>query len=361
MTWQLPGYEPIRELGRGSMGEVVLARQVSLNRQVAVKHLRFDVSGPQRARLAREGRALAQLDCPNVVRVIGLQESGTNLYLILEFIDGPPLSRGLASGPLHRPDGLAVLSQLAAALEYIHERGVIHRDVKPSNVLVSSQGICKLNDFGLVRLLSVAQGAPLPMTVLTREGMPIGTAAYMAPEAVLGDRMVDARADLYSLAVLGYFLLLGQLPFPESLGLLPMLNAQLHSAPPAPADLDPQFPDAVATVLLQGLAKDREDRQPDVATFWRALDAAASVAWPGWWAQADLAKLAAASAVDADDGAGESMSPRLAPAPGFGLPLVAPAMPPLRAPRRSTGRILSAAIGLAVAVAVFVVLGILLH
>ena len=354
MTWALSGYEPLAELGSGSMGRVVQARQLSSDRLVAVKQLHLSTSRAARSRLAREARALSLLDNPHVVRFLELESVGDDLYLILELVEGAPLSTVFATETLSVGDALAVISQLASGMQYIHERGVIHRDVKPSNVLLSSDGLCKLNDFGLVRLLDVASGNPLPMTVLTKEGMPVGTAAYMSPEAVVGDKNLDQRADLYALAVMSYRLLLGRPPFADSLDLLSMLTAQLDTPPPDPKSIDPSFPDPVAAPIMRALHKDRNDRQDTVEEFWRELESAAAVAWAGWSGTSDLRALVAAH--DHRRWGPGSMgatldAPTLPPVDAVSL-----TMPKLKRYRRRRALVLSAAIGAGLAVGGFEIL-----
>ncbi len=345
------------------MGSVVLARQRSVDRLVAVKQLHVESSRSARSRLAREGRALAELDCSNVIRIYGVEPAGDDLYLILEYIDGPTLAAIIAAGDLSVPDALAIISQLATGLRFIHERGVVHRDVKPGNVLVSSEGVCKLNDFGLVRLLHVATGRPVPMTVLTREGMPIGTAAYMSPEAVVGDQTLDQRADLYALAMISYDLLLGRPPFPNSLDLLPMLNAQLNTPPPAPTSIDPTFPLSVEVAILRALQKDRNERYPTVAAYWDDLQAAASIAWPEWSSEADLKVLVAPDGVRITDTPGPPtiVVPLDDPSAPFPNEIVLPEMPKLKRRRRHLALLFSAFAGLAVALVIFEVFSRVIH
>jgi len=363
MSIDLPGYQVMDELGYGAMGRVVLAREVSSDRLVAIKQLHIEASKAARSRLAREGRALADLDNPHVVQFIGLQTVSDHLYLVLEYIDGPPLSAVLATGTPSVPNALAIISQLAAGLSYIHGHGVVHRDVKPSNVLVSSAGTCKLNDFGLVRLLDMASGRPVPMTILTQEGMPIGTAAYMSPEAVVGDSTIDHRADLYALGVISYRLLLGRLPFPESLDLLPMLHAQLNSPVPPPATIDPYFPDSLAAPLLQSLQKDRNARQSSVGDFWRELEAAADAAWPGWPSEADLTTLTVQPDRPTPDHPTVSTVQPSIPLASTLLPVeaVVPEIPLLKRRRRTWGLVLSAGAGVAVSVGLFELISHLRH
>jgi serine/threonine protein kinase len=349
MMWELRGYEPIAELGQGSMGRVVLARHASLNRLVAVKQLHVVTSSAARSRLRREASALALLESPHVVRFLGLESEAEDLFLIMEYVEGAALSQVIASRRLSTPDALAVLSQLAAGLSDIHSNGVIHRDLKPSNVLLSFEGVCKLSDFGLARLIDATSGNPIPMTVLTKEGLPLGTAAYMSPEAVLGERALDQRADLYALAVISYYLLLGRLPFPDSLDLLPMLSAQLNEVPPAPEDVDPGFPASVAAPVMKALQKDRDDRYESVDAFWLDLENAAARCWPGWLSDADLAALVDRNSRHRD---ASSLASNLSPASLPVLDLVPPVMPKLAQNGRRWALLISVLAGVGVSLGV---------
>ncbi len=354
MTEPLSGLEFQSELGRGSMGQVVLARQLPSGRLVAVKRLceTSALSGTQQGRLRREARALERLDDPHVVRLLQLLEVGEELLLILEYIDGPSLAQLLAQGPIRGPDAMAVLSQVRAALSHAHRLGVLHRDVKASNVIISQQGVCKLTDFGLARLDDIAGNAA--RTLLTRPGTPLGTAPYMSPEAVKGDVDVDERSDIYSLGVLAYELLVGRLPFPPERGTMALLNAHLAEPVPRPSDLVPGFPPGVEAALLGALEKDRSRRVPSAAAFWDLLEDAAERAWPGWREEADLAALAASGRSvrrPAASGVGtDHPEPGL---PGLAqLERIRPTFPDLGSKRRGVTWVRWALVGLAAALAI---------
>jgi len=293
VTEPLSGLEFQSELGRGSMGQVVLARQLPSGRLVAVKRLceTGALSTTQQGRLRREAKALARLDDPHVVRLLQLLEVGDELLLILEYIDGPSLAQLLEQGPIREADAMAVLEQVQGALSHAHRLGVLHRDVKASNVIISQQGICKLTDFGLARLDDIAGNAA--RTLLTRPGTPLGTAPYMSPEAVSGDADLDERSDIYSLGVLAYELLVGRLPFPPERGTTALLNAHLSEPVPRPSALVPGFPPGVEEALLGALEKDRGQRIPTAPALWDLLEEAAARAWPAWREDADLVAVAA--------------------------------------------------------------------
>jgi len=205
-----PQLEILGLLGHGGMGVVYKARQRGLGRTVALKILPPQISAePAFAeRFAREARALARLSHPNVVTVIDLGQSGPLYYFLMEFVDGVNLRQMLQAGRLAPRDALALTLQICEALEYAHGEGVVHRDIKPENILVDKKGRVKIADFGLSKLL----GASSPDLKLTLSHQILGTLHYMAPEQIVTPLAVDQRADLYSLGVMFYEMLTGELP-----------------------------------------------------------------------------------------------------------------------------------------------------
>jgi serine/threonine protein kinase len=353
VTEPLSGLEFQSELGRGSMGQVVLARQLPSGRLVAVKRLceTGALSGTQQGRLRREAKALARLDDPHVVRLLQLLEVGEALLLVLEYIDGPSLAQLLAQGPIRESDAMAVLDQVQAALSHAHRLGVLHRDVKASNVIISQQGICKLTDFGLARLDDIAGNAA--RTLLTRPGTPLGTAPYMSPEAVNGDVDLDERSDIYSLGILAYELLVGRLPFPPERGTMALLNAHLSEPVPRPSVLVPGFPLGVEAALLGALEKDRKERIPSASVFWATLDEAAARAWPAWREDADLVTLAARGRSARRPAAGDADTDDPLESLGLGqLERIRPTFPDLGPRRRGVAWVRWALVGLAAALAI---------
>ncbi len=192
------------------MGAVYKARQRGLDRMVALKILPPQISTEPgfAARFAREAQALARLSHPNVVTVIDLGQSGSVYYFLMEFVDGVNLRQMLQAGRLAPRDALALILQICEALEYAHGEGVVHRDIKPENILADKKGHIKIADFGLSKLL----GAARPDVQLTLSNQIMGTMHYMAPEQIDKPLEVDQRADLYSLGVVFYEMLTGELP-----------------------------------------------------------------------------------------------------------------------------------------------------
>jgi len=208
---QFPQLEIIELLGQGGMGAVYKARQKQLDRLVALKILPPEVGRTEAfaERFTREARSLAKLSHPRIVSVhdFGHTEDGL-YYFIMEFIDGTDLRRVIQSGALSATEALAIVPQICEALQFAHEEGIVHRDVKPENILLDKKGRVKIADFGLAKLLD----RPATVYTLTQAGQRMGTPHYMAPEQIEHPGQVDHRADIYSLGVVFYEMLTGELP-----------------------------------------------------------------------------------------------------------------------------------------------------
>jgi predicted Ser/Thr protein kinase len=205
-----PGIEVLELLGRGGMGVVYRARQISLDRPVALKILpRRIAETPGFAdRFAREARAMALLDHPNIVRIHEFGEREGLHYLVMEYVDGPNLRAAMAAGRMSPVEALAIVPQVCLALQYAHEQGIVHRDIKPENILLDKSGKVRIADFGLAKLL---QRTAVDVTI-TGTGQIMGTLHYMAPEQYRTPNDVDHRADIYSLGVVLYEMLTGEVP-----------------------------------------------------------------------------------------------------------------------------------------------------
>ncbi len=261
-------YDVIRILGRGGTGIVYLAEDPASESKVAVKTL-LGTGGSSRRRLQREFRVMARLEHPGLVRVFDYGTDSSAPFFVMEYVEGPNV-RDAAGSPLPDDPGelerrgrvVRQLRKLCTALAYVHRCGIVHRDLKPSNVLVNRNGQPKLMDFGLVQ-------AEMATATLTQEGAIVGTAAYMAPEQVLG-RKTDQRADLYAFGILLYELLAGQPPFS---GQQPMqiLWSQLHKPPPRPSEVVSGISPELETLILRCLEKDPANRYQRAEDIERAL------------------------------------------------------------------------------------------
>jgi serine/threonine-protein kinase len=293
---QIGQYALKRKLGEGGMGEVWLAEHALLKRPCAVKFIRPDLAAhpATTARFAREVHAVTGLTHVNTVRVYdyGRADDGS-FYYVMEYLNGPTLEELVQeTGPLPPGRVVYLLRQVCGALVEAHAVGLVHRDLKPGNVIVAALGgqrdVAKLLDFGLVQDLSADVADRL-----TRPGTVLGTPAYMSPEQAAGESAVDARGDVYGLGAVAFFALTGRPPFQgKTLGQL--LAAHWSEPPPALTDLRPEVPADLAAVVARCLAKDRNDRFPSARDLAGALGQCECAAdWSAecaaeWWCQFPL-------------------------------------------------------------------------
>ncbi len=220
---QFPQLEILELLGQGGMGAVYKARQKQLDRLVALKILPTQVAQMEAfaERFTREARSLARLNHPHIVMVHDFGHTGEGLYyFIMEFVEGTDLRRVIQAGELSPAEALAIVPQVCEALQFAHEEGIVHRDIKPENILLNKKGRVKIADFGLAKLLD----RPATVYTLTQAGQRMGTPHYMAPEQIEHPDQVDHRADIYSLGVVFYEMLTGELP----LGRFPLPSKKVH-------------------------------------------------------------------------------------------------------------------------------------
>ena len=245
-------YRLVELLGRGGMGEVWRAYDPAIDRVVALKVLPPNFASDQvfQERFRREARSAAGLDEPHVVPIHDFGEVEGRLYVTMRLIKGRDLQDLLGDGPLPPARAVGIIEQIASALHSAHEVGLVHRDVKPSNILVASDDFAYLIDFGIAR----AAGE----TGLTSTGATIGTWAYMSPER-LNTGHADARADIYALACVLHEALTGQRPFPGD-SLEQQIVGHLTTPPPRPSTLQPAVPEAFDAVIATGMAKDPSQR-----------------------------------------------------------------------------------------------------
>ena len=268
------------ELGRGAMGIVYRAQDPAIGRTVAVKTIRIGQFNDEREikhvqdRMMREAQAAGILSHNNIVTIYDIQHDEGTAFIFMEFVDGDTLEKMLLTdSPIDKQFILRILHQAAEALDYAHQRGIIHRDVKPANIMVRKDGVAKIADFGIARMQSHS---------LTQTGQILGTPNYMSPEQISG-KPVDGRSDQYSLAVMLYEVLTGEKPFVADS--LPTLLFRVVSEMPQPVPrLNPTLSTAIDEVLQRALAKSPDDRFPTCLDFIRTLEQACLAA-PGWTTQ----------------------------------------------------------------------------
>ncbi len=247
------------EIARGGMGVVYLAHDPDLDRSVAIKRLVGAFSAEALERFLREGRSTAKLRHPNVVTTHHVDHDADGPYLVMELIEGESLGRRIARGGALEPtEGARLIQKIAQALDYAHREGVLHRDVKPDNVLVERDGEPVLADFGLAKPLDETQGP-------TVTGQVLGSPAYMSPEQVRGAK-VDARADVYGLGATLYEVLTARPPI-QGTSLLTTIAAVPTQVPAAPSQLCPGVPPDLDTICLKCLEKERTSRYPTAAAL----------------------------------------------------------------------------------------------
>jgi serine/threonine-protein kinase len=260
-------YRVVRELGRGAMGIVYLAEDESLQRQVAVKTLLLpeeENSAERRnleARFLQEAKAAGGLNHPGIITIHDLGREGDWLYIAMEVLEGAELRDRMQAGPMALDEALDIAGQVASALAVAHERGVVHRDVKPGNIMLVGQRHAKIMDFGIARMKS--------SDVRTQSGTMMGSPKYMSPEQV-GGHPVDHRSDIFSLGVLLYEMLSGQPAFSgENLGVL--LNVIMRGQPTPLTELRPDVPPLVEQVIARAMQKNPLARYQDAAEMARDI------------------------------------------------------------------------------------------
>ena len=265
---QFGRYEILEELGRGAMGVVYKAHDPLLDRLVAIKTIHLSLEGSEAAqygaRFQQEARAAGGLNHPNIVTVHDIGKSGEVAYLAMEFIEGVEL-RSLLRTPERVPmlKAVQIAAQIAEGLAYAHEHGVVHRDIKPPNIMVLPNGLVKITDFGIARMRT--------SVVQTQAGTMMGSPKYMSPEQVIGQR-ADHRSDIFALGIILYEMLAGSAPFTGE-SVTAIMYQIVNFAPPAPSAVQLDVPEMLDAIVAKMLVKKMDERYQSTAELARDLRA----------------------------------------------------------------------------------------
>jgi serine/threonine-protein kinase len=260
-------YRLIRPVGEGGMATVYRAHDSLLGRDVAIKllHPEYERDAPFVQRFVQEAQFAASLGShPNIVAIYDVGEDNGVHFMVMELVVGRNLKEMIRErAPFSVPEAFSLGKQVASALDFAHRRGLVHRDVKPQNIMVTADGVAKVTDFGIARSVSATQ--------LTRTGIVIGTVHYFSPEQARGESVTPA-SDIYSLGVILYEMLTAHLPF-DAENAIGVAMQHIHSEPPSPWDFNPQLPTRAVAVMMRALEKDPQRRYRDAAEFATALGA----------------------------------------------------------------------------------------
>ena len=255
---EIRGYRLVEKLGQGSMGTVYMARQLSLDRVVAVKVLAPFLKKNERfvSRFIKEAKVLARLNHPNIVQCIDVGDSGGHYYMAMEYCDGPTVLELLRrGGALAEERAVRIIHHMACALEHAQEHAIIHRDIKPDNIMIMQGGTAKLCDLGLVKDLGSSGGT-------TDTGSTLGTPNYISPEQASGSEEVDTRSDIYSLGATFYHMVTGRTPF-ENPNPAVVMVSHIQDMPTPPKQLNPALAQDTSKIILKMLRKNARDRHQD--------------------------------------------------------------------------------------------------
>lgn len=271
-------YELIKLIGSGGMADVYVAQDSVLNRKVAIKVLNEELAANKKfsQRFKQEAKSASSMDHPNIVSVLDAGETTetdaegvkhTYAYLVMEYVDGLELSKLVKRGPLKIPEAVRVTKELLSAVEFAHNKGIVHRDIKPDNIMLTRTGKVKVLDFGIARAVAETFDDIATTTSI------LGTAAYFSPEQAQGQK-VDIRTDLYAVGIVLFEMLTGKVPFTGDTAVA-VAHQHIHAHPPAPSSINPKVSLALDQVVFTALAKDKADRFQTTAEFGRELRAAA--------------------------------------------------------------------------------------
>ncbi len=266
---QIPGYRLLKKLGAGAMATVFLAKQVSLDRYVAIKVLpkRLSENPEYVRRFIKEGKAAAKLNHANIVQAIDVGEAGGYHYFVMEYVEGHTLYDELAGGKVFsEAEALKVIIQIARALNHAHQQGLIHRDVKPKNIMITDEGVAKLADMGLARAATDAE------TAQAEAGRAFGTPYYISPEQIRGEVDIDFRADIYSLGATLYHVVTGRVPF-EAPTPAAVMHKHLKEPLVPPDHVNTELSAGLGEVVEVMMAKDRRRRYASTGDLLMDLEA----------------------------------------------------------------------------------------
>jgi serine/threonine protein kinase len=264
----IPGYKIKRKLGAGAMATVFLAQQVSLDRPVAIKILPKKFSDNEKfiERFYKEGRAAAKLNHPNIVGAYDVGRAGEHHYFVMEFVDGLTVYDLIERKKrIPEEDAVEIVIQVARALEHAHERGFIHRDIKPKNIMFTKKGVVKLADLGLARAVTDREAAK------AEAGRAYGTPYYISPEQIRGELEIGPQADIYGLGATFYHMMTGQVPF-RGKNPSAVMHKHLKSPLEPPDHVNPAISAGCAQVIEMMMAKDRDDRYRNVQDLIEDLE-----------------------------------------------------------------------------------------
>lgn len=265
---KLGQYQIIEEVGKGGMATVYKAYHSELDRHVAIKVMDADMSKEKGfiERFKREARVIARLDNPHIVPVYGYDEYHGQPYLVLKYIDGQTLRDRMKNTSLPTEEVLEYVKSVGDGLQYAHNRGILHRDVKPSNVLISSDGNTYLTDFGLAKVIKEG-------TSITTGDVILGTPYYISPEQAKNSEHLDEGTDIYSFGVMIYEMVVGRVPY-ESDTPISVIEDHIYTPVPLPTSFQPGLPLEIEQVLLKTLAKERQERYDTVTNLVKAFQQA---------------------------------------------------------------------------------------
>jgi len=266
---QIPGYKIIGKVGAGAMAVVYKAKQISLNRTVAIKVLprRFSENPEYVQRFYKEGQAAGKLNHPNIVQAIDVGESGGYHFFVMEYVEGKTIADDLNAGQIFaEQEAIEIIIQVCHALQHAHAHGLVHRDVKPKNIMINTQGVVKLADMGLARETTDIEAAQ------SEEGKAYGTPYYIAPEQIRGKIDIDGRADIYGLGATFYHMVTGRVPYTGD-DSAEIMKKHLKEKLVPPDHLNTSLSAGVSEVIEIMLAKHREDRYNNVEELLTDLEA----------------------------------------------------------------------------------------